>query len=151
MKARILTVEYPTLVSAVKTKIVVTAPTNPTVQGTDKAIWDTGATNTVMTQDVIAALGLEPIGVTLVNTSGGIRQTYTYLIHLTLENQVQFQYVRVTEGSIYGANVLLGMDIITQGDLALTNRDQMTTFSFRIPAMEKIDFGQPRRKRALRK
>jgi predicted aspartyl protease len=146
MKTRILTVEYPTLVSAVKTKILVTVPTNSTAQGAYKAIWDTGATNTVISQQVIEELGLEPIGVTLVNTSGGIRQTYTYLIHLTLENQVRFQHVRVTEGSIYGADVLIGMDVITQGDLAITNKDHMTTFSFRIPSIEKIDFGQTTKK-----
>ena len=140
MKTRILTVEYPSLVLAVKTHIVVTNPMTE-IQGEYKAIWDSGATNTVISQEIIRALALEPIGVTLVNTSGGIRQTYTYLIHVTLENRVQFQHIRVTEGSIYGADVLIGMDIITQGDLAITNKDKMTTFSFQVPSREKIDFG----------
>ena len=140
MKTRILTVEYPSLVLAVKTHIVVTDPMTE-IQGEYKAIWDSGATNTVISQEIIRALALEPIGVTLVNTSGGIRQTYTYLIHVTLENRVQFQHIRVTEGSIYGADILIWMDIITQGDLAITNKDKMTTFSFQVPSREKIDFG----------
>ena len=142
MKARILTTEYSSLALVIKSKVVLADAITPTRHGEFKAIWDTGATNTVISQQVIDALGLEPIGATLVNTSGGIRQTYTYLIHLTLENKVQFQHVRVTEGSIYGAEVLIGMDIITQGDFAITNKDDMTTFSFRVPSMEKIDFGQ---------
>ena len=142
MKTRILTVEYPKIVSAVKTCVIVTSATNAQAQGEYHAIWDTGATNTVISHDLIHELALEPIGVTLVNTSGGIHQTYTYLIHLTLENRVQFQGIRVAEGSIYGANVLIGMDLITQGDFAITNTDQMTTFSFQVPSREKIDFGQ---------
>jgi hypothetical protein len=36
------------------------------------------------------------------------------------------------------------MDIMTQGDMAITNKDNMTTFSFRVPSLEKIDFGQTR-------
>ena len=140
MKSRILTVEYPSIVLSVKTHIVVMDHVTER-HGEYKAIWDTGATNTVISQELIRALALEPIGVTLVNTSGGIRQSYTYLIHLTLENRVQFQYIRVTEGSIYGADVLIGMDIITQGDFAITNKDKMTTFSFQVPSREKIDFG----------
>lgn len=144
MKTRILTVEYPSLVLAVKTQVMVTDPVTER-HGEYKAIWDTGATNTVISQEIIQSLALEPIGVTLVNTSGGIRQTYTYLIHLTLENRVQFQFIRVTEGSIYGADVLIGMDIITQGDLAITNKEKTTTFSFQVPSIDKIDFGQLRK------
>lgn len=42
--------------------------------------------------------------------------------------------------SLEGTDVLIGMDIITAGDLAITNHNGRTTFSFRVPSCEEIDF-----------
>jgi hypothetical protein len=39
-----------------------------------------------------------------------------------------------------GIDVVIGMDIVTRGDFAVTNRDGRTTFSFRIPSQSHIDF-----------
>ncbi len=36
--------------------------------------------------------------------------------------------------------MLIGMDIISRGDFAVTNKDGKTTFSFRLPSVAKIDF-----------
>ena len=36
--------------------------------------------------------------------------------------------------------LLIGMDIIGLGDFAVTNADGKTTFSFRVPSVEEIDF-----------
>ncbi len=41
-----------------------------------------------------------------------------------------------------GADVLIGMDIITQGDVAITNLGGNTVFSFRIPSQKQVDFVQ---------
>ena len=41
-----------------------------------------------------------------------------------------------------GLDVVIGMDIITRGDFAVTNLDGKTTFSFRIPSLADIDFVQ---------
>jgi uncharacterized protein YchJ len=46
----------------------------------------------------------------------------------------------VTEGTISGGDVLIGMDIITRGDFAVTNSDGRTTFSYRWPSTKRIDF-----------
>ena len=40
-----------------------------------KAIWDTGATATVITENVVKALGLIPTGMSNVNTANGQRFT----------------------------------------------------------------------------
>ena len=37
-------------------------------------------------------------------------------------------------------DILIGMDIISQGDLAVTNKQGKTVFTFQIPASHKIDF-----------
>lgn len=49
-------------------------------------------------------------------------------------------FVRVTEAIITGdADVLIGMDIIQNGDLTLTNENNKTVFSFQIPSIGGID------------
>lgn len=43
-----------------------------------KAIWDTGATATVITQNVVNDLGLLPTGMSHVNTANGPTPKYLY-------------------------------------------------------------------------
>ena len=106
-----------------------------------QAIWDTGATNTVITPQVVKDCGLKPIGMTTVHTAGGIKETNTYLVNILLVNKVEVYQVKVTECEISTpANVLIGMDIISKGDFAVSNKDGKTVFSFRIPSVECIDF-----------
>jgi hypothetical protein len=110
-----------------------------------KAIWDTGASHSVITLAVARACGLKPIGKTIVHGVGGEHICNQYLVNIRLPNRVGFQNVRVTEGILKGGNngdVLIGMDIITTGDFAVTNFGGVTTFSFRHPSCAAIDYVQ---------
>lgn len=104
------------------------------------AIWDTGATNTVITKSVARKCNLKPTGMTKVRGISGEAQVHTYLVSITLRNDVCLPQVRVTEGIISNADVLIGMDIINRGDFAVTNSDGRTTLSFRTPSLECLDF-----------
>ena len=105
------------------------------------AIWDTGATGTVITQKVVDACGLKPIGVTQVRGVNSVTISEVYLVNAVLPNTVGFANVRVTKGTITdNVDVLVGMDIITMGDFAITNKDGKTVFSYRHPSMQTIDF-----------
>ncbi|GHV49977.1 hypothetical protein FACS1894216_01340 [Synergistales bacterium] len=105
------------------------------------AIWDTGATRTVITKKVIAALGLKEKGVQEVHTAGGTIETEDYVIDLWLPNQVSVNILPVIRGAISDEyDVLIGMDVIGIGDFCITNFQGKTTFSFRMPSMESIDF-----------
>ena len=67
----------------------------------------------------------------------------TYLINIVLPNNVEVANLRVSEGKLIGkANVLIGMDIITRGDFAVTNFRGKTVFSFQMPSIGHIDFTQ---------
>ncbi len=48
---------------------------------------------------------------------------------------VEFAYVDEDD-----CDLIIGMDIMTQGDLAITNFEGKTVFSFRIPALHRVDF-----------
>lgn len=106
------------------------------------AIWDTGATGTAITEDVVKKCKLKPIGKVQVNTANGVRESNVYKINVALPNRVMILGVRATDTSVHGADVLIGMDIIGTGDFAVTNFKGKTTMSFRIPSVGKIDFGK---------
>lgn len=104
------------------------------------AIWDTGATNSVISQKVIDECGLRPTGMTRVHSATEIRDCETFYISIFLPNRVVYPFVKVTKGLLKDCDVLIGMDIISTGDFAITQKDGKTTFSFRHPSGEEIDF-----------
>lgn len=105
-----------------------------------KALWDTGATCTTISENVIKALGLIPIGFGDVSHAGGTRKSGLYRVNIALPNGLQSPPMKVLDGVLHGFDILIGMDIISQGDFAVTHSDGKTTFTFRLPSVEKIDF-----------
>jgi len=103
-------------------------------------LWDTGATGSVISKAVVEKLKLQPIGMTRVLHANGESLVNVYVINLFLPKQIAFQFVKVTEGILSGLDLLIGMDIITYGDFAVSNIGGNTTFSFRIPSAKEIDF-----------
>ncbi|MDO8522693.1 MAG: retropepsin-like aspartic protease [bacterium] len=113
------------------------------------AIWDTGATHSAITKKVVDDLKLQPTGVRETRHAGGKSSNNTYLVNIALPNKVMVPHVRVTEVQLIPDDntsddkqpqLLIGMDIIGLGDFAVTNANNKTTFSFRIPSVEEIDF-----------
>ena len=97
------------------------------------AIWDTGATNTVITSNVIERLGLTSIDEIDIRTANGLRRSNVYLVNIYLPNRVVFTGIPVIDGDIHGADVLIGMDIIGASDFSITHKNNTTTLSFQIP------------------
>ncbi|MDP2301791.1 MAG: SEC-C metal-binding domain-containing protein [Ignavibacteria bacterium] len=106
------------------------------------ALWDTGATNCVVTKSTANSMGLIPIGLTNVFHADGNNTANVYLVNIYLPNNIVISGVKVTECSdAAGAfGVIIGMDVITMGDFAITNLSGNTSMSFRIPSLEKIDY-----------
>lgn len=107
-----------------------------------KAIWDTGATGTAITTNVVKALGLLPTGQSHVSTAAGVVLQNTYSINVTLPNSLTVEGIVATEVPALsgGCEALIGMDIITLGDLSITNHDNVTCMSFRVPSSHEIDY-----------
>ena len=107
-----------------------------------RGIWDTGASHTVITQNVVDSLNLKPIGKTKVSTASEHEfETYQYIIDLYLKNDLKIKDVIVTLGKLTdNFNCLIGMDIITLGDFSITNHEKNTCMSFRIPSLREIDY-----------
>ena len=105
-----------------------------------QGIWDTGATNSVITKKVVDELGLKPTGVVEVHHAHGKTNANVYLVNIILPNKVVLPIIRVTEGVLNEVDLLIGMDVITQGDFSITNKNGKTTMSFRIPSCKEIDY-----------
>lgn len=108
-----------------------------------QAIWDTGATNSVITKRAAQACGLKPTGMVMNHSAHGVKQCATYLVTIGLPNHVLVSDVKVTEvDSLCGGDIdaLIGMDIISRGDFAVTHGQGSTVFSFRLPSATEIDF-----------
>ena len=111
-------------------------------QGNINALWDTGATGTCISHEVVQMLGLIPTGMMTIKTASGSEDVNTYALDIVLPNNVGIKGVRVCDSAIgeQGIGMLIGMDIIQMGDFSITNTNQKTVFSFRIPSIKMIDY-----------
>ena len=107
-----------------------------------RGIWDTGASGSVITAKVVADLGLQAIDRTVAKTANGVRQSDVYLVNVLLPSHVGFTALRVTDGNLAGVDVLIGMDIICQGDFTITHDGDGVVMSYRVPrdGSRTIDF-----------
>ena len=104
------------------------------------ALWDTGATKSVITQRVVNACGLKPTGTERVNHAQGTTDNVpTFLVDVELPNNVLVEDLTVTLG-VLQVDVLIGMDIIGRGDFAVTHPNGYTKFTFSMPATKDMDF-----------
>ena len=113
-------------------------------QVTAKALWDTGATGTVISENIVRKLNLIATGKNSMKTPSGEDIVNTYLVDIVLPNQVVVNNVIVCDSKIgdQGIDVLVGMNIITLGDFAVSNFHGSTVFSFRVPSVKKTDYVQ---------
>ncbi len=107
-----------------------------------RAQWDTGATGTCISKELANKLKLIPTGLVNVHTPSGIGTMNKYMINLVLNNEVRFVNLSVMDSEIgkQGIDVLIGMDIISNGDFAVSNYDGKTYFSFRLPSQEHVEY-----------
>lgn len=117
-------------------------PNPPPQQCKTRALWDTGASGSVISPTVAQQLGLVPVGSMQIAHAGGAGQSPTYLVNLLLPNQVGIPGIIVSEFQSIGGpfEVLIGMDVISHGDLAVTNVNGKTCVSFRIPSCAEHDY-----------
>lgn len=106
------------------------------------SLWDTGATNSAVTQKTAQALDLVPVRQATLGHAGGSSLCNVYMVNLILPNNIGIVGTPVNEcndaAGDFGA--IIGMDIITRGDLAITNVDSHTWVTFRFPSVQHVDY-----------
>ena len=106
------------------------------------AQWDTGATNTCISEEIAKKYNLKPISYAQSKTPSGKLTSPIYFIDIVLNNEVVFTNWAVMGSKIgeQGIDILIGMDVISKGDFAISNYNGTTQFSFRIPSQEHVDY-----------
>ena len=107
-----------------------------------RAMWDTGSSETVISCDLAKKLELSPIGKSNIISSGSIFKSNVYNIDLLLAEKQRFT-LQVTESEQLNnsdMDVLIGMDVISLGDFAISTEGEEICFSFRYPSQGFIDF-----------
>jgi hypothetical protein len=106
-----------------------------------KALWDTGATKSLISKDLAAALKLPVVGATNLLHGGGTNVSPTYMVNFELPHGVTFRGALVAEfPAPTEFNVIVGMDVICMGDFSVTNVGGKTWVSFRTPPTTAIDY-----------
>jgi predicted aspartyl protease len=139
-----LTTHFQGIAKMLTSPITIEKPNRIGIQYAAKAIWDTGANSSVITPKAVAALQLNNYGLTSMVAIGRQNvKTITYLIDLVLPNGMRFKNIIAPLGSITDEiDILIGMDIISLGDFAVSNFQGNTSFSLRVPSLQRIDFEQ---------
>jgi predicted aspartyl protease len=114
---------------------------NPESSLTIRAIWDTGATSTVISPEVAGKINLVAIDKLSVYGVNSHTEVDVSVISIILPNGIILKDKRITICRLPPAvDMLIGMDIILMGDLFICNAGNRTLFSYALPSLpEKID------------
>ena len=106
-----------------------------------QCLWDTGATISAVTKRVATDLELPVEARIPVQHAGGASTGVPlHYVNLQLPNGLVIVGRAVAQLPLANCDVLVGMDIISLGDFAVSNFGSSTTFTFRIPSVEELDF-----------
>lgn len=138
------TINYGQIVECIVTECIVSCVEEKSSNQNDGfrclAIWDSGATSSIITRNIIDKLKLQPVGVCQVAGIHGTEYEYTYYVNLMVPGERTFKTLEVTEGDLEDVDVLIGMDVISQGDFCISNGNNETVLAFRSPSGEPIKF-----------
>lgn len=101
---------------------------------TDKAIWDTGATMTFISHATAERFGTVPDDHGTSISATDRNDADIYLATVELPGGIIFRDIEVWDVDLshHGAEVVIGMDIISKGKLVVETVNNIPTFSFSI-------------------
>jgi predicted aspartyl protease len=112
---------------------------------TVKAMVDTGATISGITSEMVKRMKLKSEDKKEFTHAKGTGESPIYVFDVIFPGEKLFENIEAVEIDGDGhSDFLIGMNILSQGDMAITSVDGYKAFSFRCPPAEKfIDFMQP--------
>jgi len=139
-----LTRNYTSISRVITSPITVQNTNTGSVEQTS-GIWDTGATGSAISKSLSQKLSLIPIGQTRVKGVHGYKDGINvYAVKIVLNNQNVSFILPVTEceqlSDDDSCKFLIGMDVISSGDFAITNFQGQTVMTYRVPSIQQMDF-----------
>ena len=108
------------------------------------AQWDTGAEISCVSRRLIRSIQPKPQGCSVVAGVSGETTSFDFVVDIMLAPEFHIRNVEVCSALLARDDIdlIIGMDIISMGDLAISNYDGRPTLSFRIPSLERTDYTQ---------
>lgn len=128
--------DYDEIVSHIQSEVMISQATcvddgQKTLRCT--GLWDTGSTKSCIGKDIADRLGLKSAGKNIIATANGITRVDTYYVNMEMPNGAVVSDLIVSAADLSGdIGVLIGMDVIGQGDFHIDNGGGRTTFSFQM-------------------
>lgn len=128
------------IMDSLTSSVVVVNPNN-NKQKEVSAKWDTGSNVTLISSKLAEELELIQKDVVKTTFIGGEINVKIYLVNLELPNKIIAYNLEIYDwpNSANGIDILIGMDIIKQGDFTISNFEGKTKFGFRHPSSEHLD------------
>jgi len=106
------------------------------MRGTYKGVWDTGVTGISIDNRVFRELCLTPIKFITIHGVNSTETVPLVLVDIILPNGIMVGGVYASVAKIPDADMLIGMDVILLGDLAISNFEGKTLFTFAYPLFQ---------------
>jgi len=144
-KHAILTYTYLELVDSILTPVELFSDVyNESASYLTNALWDTGAMLSVISPEVVSKLKLDIVDTIEIAGINAESVAEVAIISIKFPNDAVINDVRVAVCNMSPHNeMIIGMDIIKQMDIAITNGGGQTQLSFAIPPFDnRIDFSK---------
>lgn len=117
----------------------ITAPIDIRTCGSEKwyrinAIWDTGAMISCISRSMVQKLKLQPVEEGVGVSATGQTEILYYFLDVNLSDKIKFCEMKVAGFPMnrHDADFLIGMDIISKGNLSIDNSNGKTKVTFEI-------------------
>ena len=130
---------YHNIVNVLKDSVIIENTESKQNIALNNAIWDTGASGSSININIADQIGLKPISYTYIQTANGICNVPIFIINVIFNDTLQINDLRVTGANLVDTDMLLGMDIIMQGQFTISNVNH-TTISFITPSDSEVDY-----------
>lgn len=100
-------------------------------------LWDTGSNHTLISKEYIEDAGLNPNMRSKIATVNGEVNSEIYQVSIKIKeigHIFEMAIQAIPNIHKYGIDMLIGMDIISQGDFSLTHKNGELYFSFKYPS-----------------
>lgn len=108
------------------------------------ALWDTGSDLCRLSRELFAKHSFEPAKPKLTHSHSGVdaEPSKACYCDLLLPNGAVFPHNGFLESDLSEEefDIIIGMDVIIDGDMAISNYENHVVFTFRCPSQGKIDF-----------
>lgn len=130
----LFTMEYSKLVQRIVTDVNVCACMDDAPQYKTKAIWDTGALTSCISDTLVRKMGLQIVDTGIGVTATGQTDIQYYFLDVHISDSIIIQNLKVAGFPLknHDADFLIGMDIIKYGNLNICNSDGRTKITFQM-------------------